>query len=89
MTVCFAVTGPRLVGTEEWRAGAEMMAGADPAAWDRVVRFGRACEEASTELCEAALAARTPLPGEARPAQPAAAPASVPAPPRGKARTGQ
>jgi len=78
-----------LVGSGEWQAGAEMMAGANPTAWDRVARLDRACGKASTELCEAALAVGTTSPGEARPAQPAAVPVPVPAPPRGKAGTGR
>lgn len=78
-----------LVGTGEWQAGAEMMAGANPTAWDRLARLDRACGKASTELCEAALAVGTTSPGEARPAQAAAVPVPVPAPPRGKAGTGR
>jgi hypothetical protein len=65
------------------------MAGANPTAWDRVGHLGRACGEASTELCEAAMAARPTPPGEAKLAQPAAAPAPLPAPPRGKPGTGR
>ena len=84
-----------LVGSGEWQAGAEMMAGANPTAWDRVARLDRACGKASTELCEAALAVKTVPPGQ--PAQPApapeeakpASPVVAPVPSRGKVGTGR
>ena len=47
-----------LVGGSRWEAGAQLIHAVDPVAWERVVRLNRACGEASTELCEAALVLR-------------------------------
>ena len=90
-----------LVGGSRWEAGAELIHGVDPVAWERVVRLNRACGETRTELCEAALVlrhAQTAGGGAgtevARPA-PAAAGPDAPGPPpqqagpRGKGATGR
>lgn len=85
-----------LIGGGRWKAGQALMREADPEAWGRMVQLYNACpKDASTELCEAAMAVRTippglsaqPAPGEAKPAPLAAAP--VPSPPRGKAGAGR
>ncbi len=85
-----------VIGGGRWQAGQTLMREADPEAWGRMARLYNACPaDASTELCEAAMAVRTippgqpaqPAPGEAKPAPPAAA--LVLPPPRGKAGAGR
>lgn len=85
-----------VLGEGRWGVGERLKREAGSDAWRRMARLSNACPtEASTELCEAAMAVRTippgqpaqPAPGEAKPAPPAAAP--VPSPPRGKAGAGR
>lgn len=86
-----------LVGGSRWEAGAELIHGVDPVAWERVVRLNRACGEASTELCEAALVLRRSQAAggavEGARAAPAAAGSETTPPPqagpRGRGATGR
>jgi hypothetical protein len=51
------------IGGGPLQAGATLMQRADPATWERMVRLYRACPpNRATELCEAAMAARTARP---------------------------
>ena len=59
------------IGGGPFQAGASLMQRADPATWERMMRLYRVCPpECATELCEAALAARSarPLPTVVSPA---------------------
>ena len=85
-----------VLGAGRWGAGQTLMREADPEAWGRMRRLYNACPaDASTELCEAVMAVRTippgpptqPVPGEAKPALPAAVPVLPPS--RGKAGAGR
>jgi len=81
-------------GEGRWGAGETLMREADPEAWGRMARLYKACPaDASTDLCEAAMAVRTVPPAgqSAAPTPPEAkAPAfgTVPGPLRGKAGQG-
>lgn len=82
-----------VAGQGRWGAGETLMREAEPDAWRRMARLYNACP---TELCEAAMAAKTippgqraqpaPVPGKAKPTLPAGAP--VPSS-RGKAAAGR
>jgi len=83
-----------VLGGGRWGAGQTLMREADPEAWGRMARLYNACpRNASTDLCEAAMAVRTnapeqsaqPAPGEAK----AAPPAAAPSPSHGKAGNGR
>ena len=82
-----------VLGAGRWGAGQTLMHEADPDTWERMARLHNACpKEASTKLCEAAMAVRTippgssaqPASGEAKPASVAAMPVPSPSPSRGK-----
>lgn len=85
-----------VLGEGRWGVGETLKREAGSDTWRRMARLSNACPtEASTELCEAAMAVKTippgpsaqPAPGKAKPPPPAAAP--VPSPSRGKVEAGR
>lgn len=58
-------------GGGRWAAGRVLMHEEDPRSWERMARLYRACpQDSATELCEAAMAVRTVLPGQTPEAAP-------------------
>ncbi len=55
-----------LIGGDRWQAGVTLMEEASPASWDRMRRLYKACGEATTDLCEAAIAVRSQQTGPPR-----------------------
>jgi hypothetical protein len=60
-----------LIGGDRWHAGLALMEEASPDSWDKMVRLYNACPpDAATELCEAAIVARTAAPSRTLPREP-------------------
>jgi hypothetical protein len=53
-----------LIGGSKWQAGETLMQESSPEGWARMVRLYEACGAQTTELCEAAIAARSVQPGQ-------------------------
>ena len=71
-----------------WNAGQAMMQDASPAAWEPMVGLYKAChQDSTTELCEAAIAARTITPGQGQEGAKTPAFGTVPAPAARQYRT--
>jgi len=53
-----------LIGGSKWQAGETLLEEASPESWEKMARLYKACGEQTTELCEAAMAVRTIVPGQ-------------------------
>ena len=55
-----------LIGGSKWQAGETLLEEASPESWEKMARLYKACGEQTIELCEAAIAVRTIVPGQER-----------------------